>query len=347
MLQKKYWWNLAMKYFNIPIFVPHLGCPFDCVFCNQLKITGADSDVDEKQVKMQIEEHIKMLPKDNCEIEIAFFGGSFTGIDRELQKRLLSVACEYVGRNNIVGIRVSTRPDYINDDILKMLTDFKVRTIELGVQSMKEDVLINANRGHTPQDVEKAVECILKYPIRLGLQMMTGLPGDDFSGSVYTAERIIALRPDFVRIYPTLVIENTRLSNMYKEGKYKPQTVDEAVGLCARLVGMFESAGIRVIRVGLQNTEEICENGSVVAGPFHSAFGELVESRLFYEKIEKAVEDIEEENIEIYVNSKEVSKVVGQKRENIEKAKNVLSKNIVIKGRDIVNKGEIKINKRW
>lgn len=332
-----------MRYFNIPIFVPHLGCPFDCVFCNQRKITGADSNVDENTVIKTVEEHLKYLPGENCETEIAFFGGSFTGINPKLQERLLSAARTYIGRHNIVGIRVSTRPDYIDEAVIKRLLKYGVTTVELGVQSMDEEVLRLSYRGHTPEQVEKASELIKKSGIRLGLQMMTGLPGDTPEKSVKTAERIINLAPELVRIYPTLVIEGTSLANMYREGSYKPQTVEEAAELCSRLYRMFSDAGITVIRIGLQNTDEISKDGAVVAGPFHSAFGELVDSLIFYDKISAMIKDIKGGGAVLHVNPCEISKAAGHKKSNIERIYKEYKKVIKIKPDGSLPKGDIRI----
>lgn len=325
-----------MKYYNIPVFVPHMGCPFDCVFCNQKRITGVGNE--KPDVDGIVSEHLKFLPKEDCLIEIAFFGGSFTGIEEILQEELLEKASRYVGKNNIAGIRVSTRPDYIDTAVLERLLKYKVTTIELGVQSLDEEVLKASARGHTAEDVEKAVMLIRQYPFTLGLQMMTGLPLDTPSKSIETAKKIIALKPDIVRIYPTLVIKNTCLEEMYERGEYNPQTVDEAVELCYELVSMFNDAGIKVIRTGLQNTDEISENGSVVAGPFHSAFGELVESRGYFEKISSLLDGDDE----FMVNPAEVSKAVGQKRHNILKIKEKYGKNIKIISDKNIKKGEIR-----
>ena len=335
-----------MKYYNIPVFVPHLGCPFDCVFCDQRKITGSGTNVDENTVKSIIESHLEFLPKKDAGIEVAFFGGSFTGIDKDLQERLLKTAYSYIENSNIIGIRVSTRPDYIDHTVMERLVKYGVTTIELGVQSMNENVLLSACRGHSSADVEAAVEIIRQYPVNLGLQMMTGLPGDTPERSLETADRLIALKPDCVRIYPTLVIKGTELYNMYKRGEYKPQTVREAVDLCSVLVKKFEEKDIKVIRVGLQNTEEISESGSVAAGPFHSAFGELVDSELYYEKISALISDTEDEKIEIAVNPSEISKAVGHKKMNTERILNSFGKKIKITADSSVEKGGLKIKGR-
>lgn len=328
-----------MKNYNIPIFVPHLGCPFDCVFCNQKRITGETKSVDEEDVKRIIEEYIQTLPKTDRYIEAAFFGGSFTGIDINVQQRLLSAAYEYVKSGDIDGIRLSTRPDYISEEILDMLEKYGVTTIELGVQSMDEEVLKASTRGHTAQQVCDAVELIRRYPFRLGLQMMTHLPGDTDEKSIMTAQRIIDLKPDMVRIYPTLVIKDTYLEKMYLRGEYKPHTVEEAVSLCKVLLPMFEKANIPVIRVALAVTEEICPDGSVVAGPFHSAFRELVENAIYCDKM---LDEVQKKGVrEFRVNSREISKAVGNKKCNIEKIKALTGITVSVHGDDGVNRGDI------
>lgn len=315
-----------MKTYNIPIFVPHRGCPFDCVFCNQKRITGAGTDVTPADVRTTIEKYLKTLPKDNCIKETAFFGGSFTGIPIFEQSALLKEAKAFADSGDISGIRLSTRPDYISEEILDNLLKYGVTTIELGVQSMSDDVLKASNRGHSAETVEKAVSLIRRYQFKLGLQMMTGLPMDTPEKSIYTAERIVGLKPDFVRIYPTLVIRDTYLEEMYKKGEYIPQTVDEAADLCKTLLLMFEKADIKVIRIGLQSTDEISENGSVVAGPVHSAFGEVAESRIYYDIIRKSLKP--GDRAIVFVNPKEMSKAVGNRRRNISELK---KENIEIK----------------
>lgn len=331
-----------MKYFNIPVFVPHLGCPFNCVFCNQIQITGAKCNVTAKTVKEITEQHLRFLPKNNSKIEIAFFGGSFTGINQSLQEELLNAASEYLNKGLISGIRVSTRPDYINEKVIERLLKYGVTTVELGVQSMNREVLKASGRGHSPEDVENAVQLIRKTPISLGLQMMTGLPKDTNERSLETADKIIALDPDIVRIYPTLVIKGTKLEEMYKKGLYIPQNVNDAVNLCAKLLKKFKSANITVIRCGLQNTDEISPGGSVVAGPFHSAFGELVENEFFYEKLEAIVANKNKENFEIMVNPSDISKVIGHKRKNVIKIYEKYGKIIKLIPSEKIEKGEIK-----
>ncbi len=307
-----------MRYYNIPIFVPHYGCPFDCVFCNQKRITGEGEKPSGARTERIIKEHLETLPKTERVVEAAFFGGSFTAVEAELQEELLSAAYKFLKSGDIDGIRLSTRPDFIDDAVMERLIRYGVTTIELGVQSLDEEVLIKSGRGHSAADVERAVEIIHKYPVKLGLQMMTGLPGDTPEKSLYTAREIVKLGPECVRIYPTLVIKDTELSQMYKRGEYEPQTLDGAVELAAELLGIFKAGGIEVIRVGLAATDEICEGGALVAGPCHSAFGELAEGEIFYNMIKKELSD-EKGDVTFLVNPADISKAVGNGRRNIKR----------------------------
>lgn len=326
------------KKYNIPIFVPHKGCPYDCVFCNQRRITGQIKETVPDDVTEIIERHLKTLPKDAA-VEAAFFGGSFTGIPIDEQSALMERVSPYIRSGQIEGIRLSTRPDYIDDTILTNLKKYGVTTIELGVQSMNRDVLRAANRGHSAEDVKRAARLIHEYGFDLGVQQMTGLPQDTPERSIETAEQLISLKPVCVRIYPTLTIKDTALEVMYKAGQYVPQTVDEAVKLCKRLVLMYEEAGVKVIRVGLQPTEEINENASVTAGPFHAAFGELVENEIYYDIIASQHPC---GDVLIYVNPREVSKVCGNRRRNIIRLKEELGVNAKIRTDSNLKKREVR-----
>lgn len=328
-----------MGKYNIPVFVPHKGCPFDCVFCNQNRITGSIKEVTPDDVTETIEEYLKTLPQSDSDIEVAFFGGSFTGIPIDEQSALMSRVTPYIESGRINGIRLSTRPDYISCDILDNLKKHGVTTIELGVQSMVDSVLKCANRGHSAEQVRQAVALIREYDFTLGLQMMTGLPGDTPELSVETAKEIIKLKPDMVRIYPTLTIKDTFLEKMYRDGKYTPETLDNAVRLSKELLLMFEDAGIRVIRVGLQPTDEINADAAVVAGPFHSSFRELVESSIYFDIISAV---IKEGRGIIYVNPAEISKATGNKKDNINKFKEQYNADITIKGDADLKKREVR-----
>lgn len=332
-----------MKHYNIPIFVPHIGCPNDCVFCNQKKITGKNTDVTAENIKAIIEEHLKTLPKSDRVVEVAFFGGSFTGIEFSLQGQFLSVAYEYIKSGHIDGIRLSTRPDYIDRNILDQLEKYGVTTIELGVQSLNENVLKASNRGHTEQDVYDAVNMIREYKFSLGLQMMTGLPEDNDEISIETANKIISLKPDFVRIYPTLVLKDTKLEKMYLDGNYHPQELDDAVSLCKKLLLLFTKANIPVIRIALQTTDEISPNGSLVAGPFSSQFRELVESSIYFDLFCKSLNDFPYKSAKILVNSKEISKAIGKNKSNISMIKEQYDIDLKIVGDDNISPFEFTI----
>ena len=336
------------KQYIIPIFVPHLGCPNDCVFCNQKSISGQTKQVTKDDVKTIIEEHLKYIKEDSI-VEVAFFGGSFTGIEEEKQIELLSTAYEFVKSKRIDSIRISTRPDYINKEVLKRLKKYKVKTIELGVQSANDYILKKAGRGHTFEDVKKASKLIRLYGFKLGHQMMVGLPESTKLDEINTAKQLIKLKPKMVRIYPVLVIKGTDLEKQYNEGKYKPLTVVQAVEISKELVKMFSKKKIDVIRIGLQPTDTISEpnskNSEVVAGPFHSAFRQLVESGMWYDvivdKIKKLNTKVRE--VEVIVNPQDVNNVVGQRRENISNLKDIYDVDLIVKADKKIKQGKSKI----
>lgn len=297
-----------MKKGNISIFVPHQGCPCACSFCNQKTITGKtflpDAEYVDKTVKTA-------LSKKGYDYEIAFFGGSFTAIDRDYMLELLSAAYPYVKSGEVSGIRISTRPDCITEEILDLLKQYGVTSIELGAQSMDDEVLEANRRGHTAQDVLNASEMIKNAGFELGLQMMTGLYKDTAEKSVETAKKIIGIKPQTVRIYPTVVLKNTYLAELYLCGEYKPLNVEDSVELCAVLVPMFEKAGIRVIRLGLHSGSDIKEN--MLAGGFHDSFGELVKSRIMVNKIL----ELPPADYQVFVNPRSISKLKGNGKRNI------------------------------
>lgn len=313
--------KLSKNYFIIPIFVPHLGCPHDCIFCNQKKITGLSTNVADVDVKNIIEEHLETFPKGDISIEVAFYGGSFTGIDKNVQKELLSIPYKYKKKGIINGIRLSTRPDYIDEEILNILKTYSVDTIELGVQSLDEEVLKNSYRGHSVKDVYRAAELIKEQGFNLGLQMMIGLVGDTKDKSLFTAKEFVKLNPYCVRIYPTLVIKDTYLNKMYKEEKYKPLSIDETVDIVTDILLLFEYYNIDVIRIGLQPTENIQLGKDVIAGPFHPSFRQLVESNIYKLILENHLSNYKKDLITnqilfIETNEKNISNIVGQKSFN-------------------------------
>lgn len=308
------------KHHIIPIFVPHVGCPHDCVFCNQRKITGKDTNITSKDVDNTIKSYLETIPKSNEKLEVAFYGGSFTAIDRDIQKEFLNVANKYKAEGLIDSIRLSTRPDCIDRDILDLLKENGVDIIELGVQSLDKEVLKKSNRGHSIESVYTSVKLIKEYDFKLGLQMMIGLPGDNKEKSINTAKRLMNLKPDLVRIYPTLIVKDTYLETLFREGDYKPLSVNEAVDISSILLMMFEERDINVIRIGLQPTENICsESGEVIGGPFHPSFRQLVESRIYGIILDEffTKNKINGRDIEIKIDKREVSNIVGQNKVNI------------------------------
>lgn len=327
-----------MSHKTIPIFVPHMGCPNDCSFCNQRKITGKTSELNAADAERQIVDALATMPEGTDCVEIGFFGGSFTGIDIKLQKEFLSVAKKYVIAGKVHAIRLSTRPDYINDEILDNLKEYGVTTVELGAQSMDDRVLAMNRRGHTSEDTINASKLIKSKGIKLGLQMMTGLYGDDDKTCSESLEKIIELKPDCVRIYPTLVLKDTYLDELYVSGKYTPQSLENAISLCADLKERFDKESIPVIRVGLMASDNINPDVDVVAGPYHPSIGELVQSEIFYRRI---ISDIKA-NSEILVNPKDISAFVGNKKNNIKRLKDA-GFDVCFKADKNVNPGDYKI----
>lgn len=273
----------------IPIFVPHAGCPHNCCFCNQKTISGSKSQPNKDDIINTIETFRKAAARFD-EVQIAFFGGSFTAIDPEIQETYLITAQPYLKINGgfVDTIRLSTRPDAIDTDVIARLKKYHATIVELGTQSMIDKVLRISERGHSAMATENASKLLKDNGFVLGLQMMTGLPGATTDDDIETADRICALKPDFVRIYPTIVVKNTKLERDYLNGEYTPMPLETAVELCAKLWKKFESHNIKVVRMGLQSTDTITNDGEmseVVAGPYHEAFGELVKSRIMLEKI--------------------------------------------------------------
>ncbi len=297
-----------MKKGNISIFVPHLGCPCACSYCNQKTITGKKEQPAPQDVKSAVETALK---RKNFEYEIAFFGGSFTAIEKDYMISLLDAAYAYVKNGDVKGIRISTRPDCIDREILSLLKDYGVTSIELGAQSMDDEVLSANRRGHTAQDVADASKLIKEYGFELGLQMMTGLYKDTNEKAVESAKKIISLAPDTIRIYPTVVLKDTYLAELYLREKYVPPNAEESAELCAVLVPMFEKANIKIIRLGLHSSSDIKKN--MLAGGFHDAFGELVKSKIMLGRILA----LPPKDYNVFVNEKSVSKLKGQHKSNI------------------------------
>ncbi len=304
-----------MKHANIAVFVPHNGCPNQCSFCNQRTISGTAKQPSPQDVALACETAMSGGCDGAC-VQLAFFGGSFTAIDRSYMLSLLEAAQPYI-KNGFLngGIRISTRPDFIDDEILTLLREYGVRAVELGAQSMDDRVLSLNKRGHTAADVETASKLIKAYGFELGLQMMTGLYGSDADESFMTARRFIGLEPDTVRIYPTVVLPGTLLAELYLSGEYKVHSLDETVEICSVLLEMFEQAGINVIRLGLHAQQDVCDG--YLAGGYHPALRELCEGEIYYRKIGSLLEDKPQGRYDVTVSPQEISKAVGQKKKNI------------------------------
>lgn len=318
---------MTEKFSNIPVFIPHLGCPNDCVFCNQRLITGNMKEVTPSEVKSIIEEYLTFLK--NRRAMVAFFGGSFTGIDISLQKQYLAVAKQYLDEGKIYGIRLSTRPDYINEDILMMLREYGVTNIELGIQSMCDEVLKKSERGHSAKQSEEAARLIKKYGFTLGLQMMPGLPYDSEERSLFTADEIIRLGADEARVYPTCVLKNTKLAKMLDEGEYEPLTVEKAVEISAKVYKKLTDAGVNVIRCGLQETDTI--GSDIVAGAYHPAMGEMVKSRIKRAELEGLIGSKRNCEFIFETDASLVSQYVGQNKCNIKYFKEKYNVDLIIK----------------
>lgn len=305
-----------MKHFIIPIFIPHYGCEHACVFCNQHKITGAQTDVTAAYIERTIEENLKRVTEARL-IEVAFYGGSFTALPLALQDELLAPAAASLTRGQIHAIRLSTRPDCVDETTLANLVDHGVGTIEIGVQSLDDEVLRASARGHRAIDVARAVRLIRETKLELGLQLMPGLPLDTWRSVMKTLYAAVALRPDFVRIYPTVVLKGTRLAEMYRDHAYTPLTLQEAVRYAAVMKLVFARQGIPVIRMGLQATEQL-GGGAVLGGPYHPSFGELVDMYVFQVMIGQVMEEIGARGKDVIVchAAKDASKARGNRNAN-------------------------------
>lgn len=332
---------MSKNYYIIPIFVPQEGCPHNCVFCNQDRITGVKDIVTAETVKNTIHDYLETIENKDATIEVSFFGGTFTGIKEEKQRELLSVAKEFKDKKVIDKIRLSTRPDYISEYILTYLKEYGVNIIELGVQSLDEEVLKKAGRGHSIQDVIEASRLIKEFGFVLGHQIMPGLPGDTFEKDIRTTEASLEMKPDICRIYPSLVIKDTPMEYMYNRKTYIPYTLEEAVEISKAMYSMYMNAGVQVIRIGLQPTESINEGVDVIAGPFHPAFRELVESSLLIDKIFEAMKDAKEAII--HINPKDISKLYANKKIYFNKLLND-GKIIIVKQNDKIKRGYIKLS---
>ena len=296
-----------MSYSVIPVFIPHLGCPHDCVFCNQKRIAGKINAPKPSEVSALLDVAFKCSPN----AEVAFYGGSFTDLSLNEQEEYLKAAAVF----NPKSIRLSTRPDAINDTVLTLLKKYGVKTIELGAQSMEDTVLMASNRGHCAEDVRVASKMIKQAGFNLILQMMVGLPGEEENSAINTAKEIAKIKPDGVRVYPTVVVRDTCLEDMWRAGEYTALTANDAVEICADITEIFNKANIPIIRMGLNPTEDL-NGGDALAGAYHPAFGQLVSARIKLRKLRELLRDIKADDIVICAHPKAISDVAGHKGEN-------------------------------
>lgn len=296
----------------IPVFIPHEGCPNDCVFCNQKKITARQEPVN---VIKEIETYLSTLRDADLDtLEIAFFGGSFTGIPIEKQSEYLKIAKDYKDKGIVDKIHLSTRPDYINEEILDNLKKYSVDVIELGVQSFDDEVLKLSNRGHDSKIVYEASKLIKDYGFTLGIQLMVGLPGDTLERDIYSAKETVKISPSIARIYPTVVIQDTVLYDMAKNEIYTPLSQEDAIQRTRKMYEILDDAGINIIRVGLKSSDIISDEGDILGGTFHPAFRQLVEGEIAKEILEPQFED--GKDYVIYGNSKWINNAAGNKGKN-------------------------------
>ncbi len=305
-----------LKHYTIPIFIPELACPFQCVFCNQKKISGQTHDPSGDEIIETIENHLRTFKARHKYVEVGFFGGSFTGISIDEQKRYLKYVQPYIRLEHVQSIRLSTRPDYISEEILRMLRKYNVTTIELGAQSFDDEVLRKTKRGHNSQHIVKAASLIKKYGFNLGLQMMIGLPGDTLEKSIATANKIIEIGAVNTRIYPAVVIKDTQMHKWYEQGKYKPLDLDEAVNWTKQLLPLFEKAGVNILRVGLHPSEGLVSGEDLIDGPFHPSFKELVITHIWRDLLKPVINSNNTKNIEIHVPLNEINYAIGHKSAN-------------------------------
>jgi len=308
------------KPFIIPIFIPHAGCPHRCVFCDQSSITGMRSKLPQNNVRDQIDAFLKFKTARQQKVQIAFYGGNFLGLPPDEIERLLAEAAEYVKTGCVEGIRFSTRPDTIDRKRLGIIKKFPVATIEIGVQSMDNRVLQRAKRGHCALDVQNAVQNLRKFDYEIGVQLMVGLPGDTPRGLLASARRVVRLKPDFIRIYPTVVLKGSPLAAAFRNGDYVPLSLEAAVTLTKALYQLFKTKKIQVIRMGLQASETLDSGSAILAGPYHPAFGHLVYSEIFLDMAVAALESEAslEDRATLRVHPRNVSRMKGLKNRNIQ-----------------------------
>jgi histone acetyltransferase (RNA polymerase elongator complex component) len=310
----------------IPFFIVYQGCPNRCIYCNVHKTAGDSSEkITEDIFRNTVCKYLDHPKRKGNGAEIAFYGGNFTGMAKDRQTELLGFASPFIEKGLVHGVRISTRPDSINNESLGLMKRFGVTTVEIGAQSMVDEVLHLSNRGHAASDVSAAMEMLKERGFKTGIHLMTGLPGDSQLGFEYTIAKTIALKPDMVRIHPTLVLQDTRLAELFLNGTYLPLSMREAIDMCKYALKRFGEANIAVIRVGLQTTREMEMTGSIIAGPYHPAFRSLVEESMFFDMASAMLADrmISEQEIIFSLSPKDVSFFLGQKNKNMHVLKEI------------------------
>jgi histone acetyltransferase (RNA polymerase elongator complex component) len=304
--------------YTIPIFIPESACPFRCTYCNQYNITNKATSPSQSEVVSVIESYLKTIPENRSQItvKVAFFGGSFTGLPLKEQENYLQTVQPYIEQKVVDSIQLSTRPDYINEEILTLLKKYHVTLIELGAQSLDPDVLIQSHRGHTVADVAKSAQLILQHGFELGLQMMIGLPGDTLEKSLFTAQKFVEFGATYTRIYPTLVIKDTDLEQLYHAGNYTPLSIEEAVEWCTPIYKIFTNNNITILRMGLHPSEGFINKEVLVAGPFHVSFKELVLTAIWKEKLIQLSQNNTSDTFIVEVPKAEINYAIGYNASN-------------------------------
>jgi histone acetyltransferase (RNA polymerase elongator complex component) len=335
------------KPFIIPIFIPHAGCPHRCVFCDQATIAGEkDTAFSPEKFHRQVNRFLKFKSKRRNPVQVAFYGGNFLGLPESTIDAMLAESAGYIQAGEIHGIRFSTRPDTIDEKRLAMLKNFPVTTIELGVQSMDDQILTRSRRGHTAADTEKAVGILKDRNYEIGLQMMIGLPGDDDSTALFSARKIAGLAPDFARIYPTVVLAGSPLARWYEKGSYTPLPLDIAVSLTKKLYLLFAQRHIPVVRIGLQASEDLDDTDAVLAGPYHPAFGHMVYGEIFLDKARALLSDhtAGTDTVTLSVHPRSRSRLQGIRNQNIKILKSEFAlKSIQILSDDFLAGDDVRI----
>lgn len=321
----------------IPVFIPHVACPYQCVFCDQHTISGERHCPSPAEVEQLVETYLATMGDDRA-VEVAFFGGSFTGLPLSHQEKLLAAVQRFIRQNRVEYIRVSTRPDYIDETCLDLLKYYDVRVVELGVQSLDDRVLASSGRGHNSQQTVAACSLLRKRGFKLGIQLMPGLPASSEASDLFTVQKTVALKPDFCRVYPTLVLKNTKLHEMYCSGNYRPLSMEVGINRVKVMVGVLYKNKIPVIRIGLHPSQQLEE--ALVAGPYHPSLGYLVKSRMYYDLARALLRRAgsNRKSIEIAVHPSQVAFLTGFHKLTLSRLKNEFNNEVTVKPRETLAK---------